>query len=294
MQTQTPRTLVSAASAAALALLLAACGTEGGTAGPGSDTVSPDLPVAGTHWTIGAVTVDGRRSAAPDGARVEFGADGRARGNSGCNTFGATVAVKGDTLTVSPQEITEMGCPEDRQRFETDLVKAFTGTLKGRQKGEALTLTSPDGRNGLELAAEADLPLRGTTWKIDGLVSGDTASSLPAGSGDKARLVLGADGRVSGNLGCNNFAATARVEGKTLTIDGPAATTRMMCTSPQMQLETRLYELLDGPLTYRLDHRTLTLTDADGKGLSAKAATGTGGTSEGAGGTEGQEPPASR
>ncbi|WP_030318262.1 META domain-containing protein [Streptomyces flavochromogenes] len=297
MQTQTQRTLASAASAAALALLLAACGTEGGStgAGSGSDTVSPDLPVAGTHWTIGAVTVDGRRSAAPDGARVEFGADGRARGNSGCNTFGATVAVKGDTLTVSPQEITEMGCPEDRQRFETELVKAFTGPLKGKQEGEALTLTSPDGRNGLELTAEADLPLRGTTWKIDGLISGDTASSLPAGSGDKARLVLGADGRVSGNLGCNNFAATARVEGKTLTVEGPAATTRMMCTGPQMQLETKLYELLDGRLTYRLDHRTLTLTNAEGEGLGATADTATtGGTSEGAGGTGGQEPSASR
>ncbi|WP_055600490.1 META domain-containing protein [Streptomyces aureus] len=299
MQTQTTRTLASAASAAAMALLLAACGTEGGGAGAGSgsgsDTVSPDLPVAGTHWTIGAVTVDGRRSAAPDGARVEFGADGRASGNSGCNTFGATVAVKGDTLTVSPQEITEMGCPGDRQRFEKELVKAFAGPLKGTQKGEALTLASPDGRNGLELTAEADLPLRGTTWKIDGLISGDTASSLPAGSGDKARLVLGADGRVTGNLGCNNFAATARVEGKTLTIEGPAATTRMMCTSPQMQLETKLYELLDGTLTYRLDHRTLTLTKAGGEGLGATAATATtGGTSEGAGGTDGQEPPASR
>ncbi|MFE5548675.1 META domain-containing protein [Streptomyces sp. NPDC056534] len=296
MQTQTTRTLASAASAAALALFLAACGTEGGSSGSGpgsgSDSLAPDLVVAGTHWTIGAVTVDGRRSAAPDGARVDFGADGRARGNSGCNTFGATVAVKGDTLTVSPQEITEMGCPGDRQRFEADLVKAFTGPLKGRQKGEALTLTSPDGRNGLELAAEPDVPLRGTTWKIDGLVSGGTASSLAPGTGGKARLVIGADGRVSGNLGCNNFGATARVEGKKLMVEGPAATTRMMCTGTQMQLETQLYEILDGPLTYRLDHRTLTLTDARGEGLTATAAPA-GGTSERTGGTDGQDQPAS-
>ncbi|APE22871.1 MULTISPECIES: META domain-containing protein [Streptomyces] len=298
MQTQTPRTLASAASAAALVLLLAACGTEGGTGsgpGSGSDTVSPDLPVAGTHWTIGAVTVDGRRSAAPDGARVEFTKDGRVRGNSGCNTFGATVAVRGETLTVGPQEITAIGCPADRQRFETELMKALTGPLKGKLAGEALTLASADGRAGVELAAEADVPLRGTTWKIDGLVSGNTASSLPAGSGDKARLVFGADGRVTGNLGCNNFSAAARVEGKTVTIEGPAATTRMMCTSPQMRLETKLYELLDGPLTYRLDHRTLTLVNAEGEGLGAKAADAkagaTGGTSDG---TDGQAPPASR
>ncbi|MER5307137.1 META domain-containing protein [Streptomyces sp. NPDC002773] len=253
-------------------LLLTACGTEGG-GGSGADTVSPDLPVAGTHWTVDAVTVDGRRSAAPDGARVAFVENGRARGNSGCNTFGAAVAVNGDTLTVSPQEVTEIGCPADRQRFEQELLKAFSGKLKGKIEGERFTLDSPDGRGGLELTAEPAAPLRGTTWKVDGLLSKDTAASLPAGSEGKARIVIGADGRVAGNLGCNNFSATARVDEKarTLTVDGPAATTRMMCASPQMTLETKLYELLDGPLTYRLDHRTLTLTDSSGEGLTAVA-----------------------
>ncbi|MER7947205.1 META domain-containing protein [Streptomyces sp. NPDC096079] len=253
-------------------LLLTACGTESGAGSGGADTVSPDLPVAGTHWTVGAVTVDGRRSAAPDGARVDF-EDGRARGNTGCNTFGATVVLKGDTLSVSPEEVTEIGCPGDRQRFEKEMLKAFSGRLKGTLKGDELRLSSADGRAGLELTAEPAVPLRGTTWKVDGLVSGGTVASPPAGSGDKARFVLGADGRVTGNLGCNNFSATARLDEKAhaLTVEGPAATTRMMCTGPQMQLETELYELLDGPLTYRLNHRTLTLTDASGEGLTATA-----------------------
>ncbi|MFE5909893.1 META domain-containing protein [Streptomyces wedmorensis] len=257
-------------------LLLTACGTEGGGgAGSGAGGVQPDLPVAGTHWTVEAVTVDGRRSAAPDGARVDFEEGGRARGNSGCNTFGAAVTVKGDTLTVEPAEVTEIGCPADAQRFETELLKAFSGALKGTLKGDALRLASTDGRNGLELTAERAVPLRGTTWKVEGLVSGQNAASLPAGSEGKARLLIGADGRVTGNLGCNNFSATARVDeqARTLTVEGPAATTRMMCTSPQMALETKLYELLDGPLSYRLNHRTLTLTDASGEGLTATATT---------------------
>ncbi|KQX49324.1 MULTISPECIES: META domain-containing protein [unclassified Streptomyces] len=255
-----------------LLLLATACGTEGGAgAGSGAGTLSPDLPLAGTHWTIGAVTADGSRSAAPDGARLDFGEKGRARGNSGCNQFGATVAAQGDTLTITPQEITEIGCPGDRERFEKALLKAFDGPLKGTIAGDRFTLASADGRDGLQLTAEPGAPLRGTTWKIDGLLAGDTAASLPAGSGAKARLVIGADGRVTGNLGCNNFSAAARIEGKTLTVEGPAATTRMLCTSPQMRLETKLYELLDGPLTYRLDHRTLTLTDSTGEGLTATA-----------------------
>ncbi|MFJ9430632.1 META domain-containing protein [Streptomyces sp. NPDC101490] len=266
-----PRLLV----ATALVALLTACGGAGGRGsgpGSGSGADTPDLPVAGTHWTIGAVTSDGVRSAAPDGARIDFGTDGTARGSTGCNAFASEVVLRGDTLTVSAREKSEKACPEDAVRFETVWTKAFTGPLRGTLKGQRLTLTAPDGRHVLELTAEPAAPLRGTTWRIDGLVSGATVSSLPGDSGAKARLVFGEDGRVTGNLGCNNFSATVRTDGGTLTVEGPMATTRMMCADPQMRLETRLYELLDGPLTYRLDHRALTLTDASGEGLTATAA----------------------
>ncbi|MFE7586008.1 META domain-containing protein [Streptomyces gardneri] len=267
-----PRALAALVPLLLLAATATACGTDRGPGAGQAGTVDPALPVSGTHWSIKAVTVDGRRSTAPAGARVEFKEDGRAQGNTGCNHFGATVGVNGDTLTVTQNEITEIGCPGDRDRFEKELITAFSGALKGTIKGERFTLASADGRNGLELASEPGAPLRGTTWKIDSLVSGTTVASLPAGSGSKARMVLGEDGRVTGNLGCNNFSATARVDGTTLTVEGPAATTRMRCASPEMELETKLYELLDGPLTYRLDHRTLTLTDASGEGLTATAA----------------------
>ncbi|GAA2790303.1 hypothetical protein GCM10019017_39680 [Streptomyces showdoensis] len=251
-------------------LFLAACGTQQG-AGPGAGSVGPGLPVAGTHWKIGAVTVDGARSAAPTGARVEITEDGRARGNSGCNTFGAAVTVAGDTLTVSPAEVTEIGCPGDLARFETALLKAFSGRLTGELKGKALTLTSPDGRRGVELTAEPDAPLVGTTWTVDSLLSGTTAASLPAGSEGKAKVTFGKDGRLTGSLGCNRVTAPAEISAETITL-GAIATTRMICTGPEMDLETRLYESLDGPLGYRVDHRTLTVTDADGQGFTATAA----------------------
>ncbi|WP_030760260.1 META domain-containing protein [Streptomyces griseus] len=262
-----PRSTLAAAAAVLLAALTA-CGRGGGSGGAGD----PDLPLAGTHWTVTAVTVDGSRSKAPGGAAVEFTRDGRARGSTGCNHFGGTAAVAGATVTVSPDEVTEVGCPEDRRRFETAFLAAFTGPLTGTLEDGVLTLASADAGRKVELAAEPSAPLRGTSWKIDGLVSGDTAGSLPEG-GDKARFVVGADGRITGNLGCNGFSAAAEVDEKarTLTVEGPAATTRMMCTSPQMALETKLYELLDGPLSYRLDHRTLTLVDGAGEGLTARA-----------------------
>ncbi|MGW6537329.1 META domain-containing protein [Streptomyces sp. NPDC055051] len=264
-----PRSTLLAAAVLLAALTSCGQGEGGGSAGAGD----PDLPLTGTHWTVGAVTVDGSRSPAPDGARVGFDRDGRAQGSTGCNHFGAGVAVAGATVTVSAIEMTEMGCPDDRQRFEAAFLAAFTGPLEGALKDGALTLVSADGTKKVELAAEPSAPLRGTTWKIDGLVSADTAASLPAGAEGTARLVIGADGKVTGNLGCNNFSATAKTDEKArkLTVEGPAATTRMMCESARMTLETRLYELLDGPLSYRVDHRTLTLTDGAGEGLTARA-----------------------
>ncbi|MFD4371604.1 META domain-containing protein [Streptomyces sp. NPDC058486] len=270
-----PRSTLAAAVLLAALASLTACGQGGSGAGSGGGGAGdPDLPLSGTHWTVGAVTVDGSRSAAPAGARVDFTGEGRAQGSTGCNRFGATAEVAATTVTVTRNEVTEMACPGDRQRFETAFLAAFTGPLKGTLDGGALTLASSDGTKKVELTAEPSVPLRGTTWKVDGLVSGDTAASLPAGAEGKARLVIGADGRVSGNLGCNDFSATAKVDegARTLTVEGPAATTRMMCSGPQMTLETRLYDLLDGPLTFRLDHRTLTLTDGSGQGLTAVAA----------------------
>ncbi|MEU8757655.1 META domain-containing protein [Streptomyces sp. NPDC048659] len=253
-------------------VFLAACGTQRG-ADPGAGTVAPALPVAGTDWTVGAVTVDGARSVAPPGARVAFTADGRVRGSSGCNAFGAAVTVSGDSLTVAPSEVTAMGCPADQARFEAAFLKAFSGELKGGLKGTALTLTSPDGRRGVELTAEPDAPLTGTAWTVDALLSGKTAASLPAGAAGKAVLTFGKDGRLTGSLGCNRVTAPAEIDTKAKTITlGALATTRMICTGPQMDLETRMYEALDGPLRYRLEHRTLTVTDADGQGFTATAA----------------------
>ncbi|MFJ3906548.1 META domain-containing protein [Streptomyces sp. NPDC090025] len=269
-------------AATALGLLLSACGTGSGSdpgsgtgsgtgSGSGSGADSPDLPVTGTAWQVAAVTADGVRSVAPPGARLEFKDGGRAQGDTGCNHFGATAAVRGDTVTVKPQEVTAIGCPGDRQRFEKALLAALGGgDLKGRLAGTALTLTSADGRRGVELTAEPAAPLVGTEWRVTGLVEGDTASSVPAGAEDKARLTFGEDGRLTGRLGCNRVTAPVTVTPKTLTL-GTIATTRMMCTGPEMALETKLYESLDGPLNYRVDHRTLTVTDASGHGFTATA-----------------------
>lgn len=253
-----------------LALLaLAACGTEPGS-GSGDGSVRTDLPLTGVHWSVDSVTVGGKKTAAPAGAQVEITDKGRAQGNYGCNHFGADVKVEGDTVTVSPGEMTEMACAKDIQGFEDTLRAAFSGRLKAKITDGKLTLTTEKG-DSIALTSERPAPLVGTKWSVNSLLSAGTASSLPAGTDKKAYLTFGKDGSVQGSLGCNTFHSTAKISGADITF-GRLATTRKMCPGPEMNLERELLKVLHGTVTYQLQHRGLTLTAPNGKGLAASAA----------------------
>ncbi|MET8327516.1 META domain-containing protein [Streptomyces sp. NPDC005181] len=260
-----------------LALLtLVACGTESGSrAGPGSgtddsDSVRTGPTVTGIHWKADSVTVGGKKTAAPDGVHVTITPDGKATGNFGCNHFSATVRMKGDGLIVTRVASTAMGCEKDVEKFERAMARAFSGTLTAAVADRTLTLTTAKG-DVLAFTSEPSAPLIGTTWTVTALVSGSVASSLPAGAGKKAQLTFGKDDSVQGSPGCNQIRGTATVSGSSVTF-GRINGTKMMCPDPQMKVERALLAILDGRATYRIDHRTLTLTAASGEGFSATAA----------------------
>ncbi|MEU8526507.1 MULTISPECIES: META domain-containing protein [Streptomyces] len=258
--------IVTAAAALASLVLLTACGTETGSGG-GAGAVGSDAFVANVRWTFDTLTVDGKKTTAPPGAYVEFGEDGRASGNSGCNHFGGESEVRGDTLTVTLGETTEMGCDASLQSFETLLHKTFDGRFKAVVDGDTLTLTRSDGDT-LVLSSQPPAPLKGTKWTVESLVSGDTASSLPAGTEGRAHFVIAEDGKVTGNLGCNRFSTTATVSGSTITF-GRLASTRMVCAPPQMKVEEAMSKVFESRATYGLHVRSLTLTAPDGTGVAA-------------------------
>jgi heat shock protein HslJ len=272
MTKKQPYATGAAALVPLLALALTACGTQSGDGrgtGAGSSSVRPDVPVTGVHWTVESVTVDGKRTAAPAGAHVRIDDKGRARGNFGCNHFDARAAVDGDTITVSDTGMTEMGCPEPLQGFEDALKSALTGRLKATLDDGRLTLTTADGDT-VRLAEQPPAPLVGTTWTVNSLVSGRTATPVPAGTEGKASLVFGKDDSVRGSLGCNQFSAPVTTDGSTMTF-GRVTTTRKLCAGPQMELERALLEAMKGKVTYVIDHRTLTVTAPDASGFAAGA-----------------------
>ncbi|MFD8969259.1 META domain-containing protein [Streptomyces sp. NPDC059568] len=280
-------TAVTTVTAVAL-FTLAACGTESGSGSGSGGSVQSDLPLTDVHWSVDSLTIDGKKTAAPAGASVEIGADGRASARTGCNTIGADVTVDGDTITVGDKQSTLIGCPEQLQAFEKALGGAFAGKLKATVEGveggsaeeRRLTLTTADGDT-ITLTSAPPVPLAGTEWTVNALIDGATATSLPQGTDGKAHFTFGKDGSVEGSLGCNSFRGTAKVseaaEGTgekaaaTITF-GRLSATRKLCPGPEMPLERQVQKVLEGKVTYELHHRSLTLKQADGQGLDAVAA----------------------
>src|SRR6478752_2392875 len=166
----------------------------------------------------------------------------------------------GGTRTAAP-EGTHIEIDSEGKAFQGELTAAVAG------KGHARTLTLTTARgDSIALTAEPPAPLTGNAWKVTGLVSGSAASSVPAGTEDKAHLTFGEDGSVEGNLGCNSFHGKATVSGSTITF-GPLASTRKMCPGPGMRLERALLGVLQGKTSYEIDHRSLSIEAKSGEGL---------------------------
>ncbi|MFJ3306209.1 META domain-containing protein [Streptomyces sp. NPDC086549] len=252
-------------AAAVLVPLAAACGSEHA----GSGTAVARQAVTGVHWTVDSVTVDGTAHRAPAGAHVEIGDDGRAEGNYGCNHFSARASFEGGRVRLSDTAATEMACAEQPMAFERNLARTLAaGPLTTAVKGDKLTLTTTAGDT-VHLTEEQDAPLYGTRWTITALGAGGTVGSLPKGA--DAHLTFDRKtGRVTGRLGCNQVTARATVSHSRITLGSPG-TTRMMCDASLMDTEKTLLRLFDGTVTYRVDHRTLTLTSANGETVTAVA-----------------------
>ncbi len=274
MRTQrvTHKAVIGSAAAVIALGLLSACGDEkaggsGSGSGAGKSSVAPGPDLTGVQWGVQSITVGGKKAEPPrGGAYFEINKDGQVQGTFGCNSFSGRVDLSGGTLKVGSLTRTEMYCGDD---FEDRAFSVFEGKLTARAAGDDVTLTSGEG-DSITLEKVEPAPLIGTEWQVTGLIEGETAMSLPKAA--KAHLTFDKDGRVSGNLGCNNFHAKATVhKNGTITL-GLAGVTLMNCPDDDvMKTEATLMKLFDGEAEYKITHRALSLTRS-GIGLSASAA----------------------
>ncbi|GGZ24800.1 META domain-containing protein [Streptomyces poonensis] len=103
-------------------------------------------------------------------------------------------------------------------------------------------------------------PVTGVHWNVDSLTVDGRTSEAPEG----AYLRIDEDGEAQGNYGCNDFGATATVEGDRVDIE-QADSTAMACEKVPMSFEESLARTLTGgTLTARVNDGELTLTTGDG------------------------------
>ena len=164
--------------------------------------------------------------------------------------------------------MTDMGCAAPlmaQDQWVADLLNGSTITLDGT----SLTLAKASIRVTLldRVVADPDRPLLGTRWVLDGIISGDAVSSVPAGV--TAAITLTA-GQVAVEAGCNSGNGTATVSGTTIAF-GSIGLTRKACTPDVMSVEQAVMAVLSGTVTYSIEAASLTLK-AGSHGLMLRAA----------------------
>ena len=113
----------------------------------------------------------------------------------------------------------------------------------------------------LSACAANGTSLTGTTWKLASY--GPKVAQTAAAAGVETNLTIGADGKLSGNMGCNSMGGDFTVSGDTITFKNVYAT-EMACAEPQMLQEGAALKVLQGSVTFKLDGDTLTVTSTDG------------------------------
>jgi heat shock protein HslJ len=188
--------------------------------------------------------------------------------NAGCNHMGGAYAITDGRLTTGQMAMTDMACDEPLMAQDT-WVAAFVGGAAVTLSGDTLTLQHAEVTMTLtdREVADPDRPLAGTRWILDGMVTGDAVSSVPAGV--TAALTI-ANGQIQVESGCNTGSASVTSTDTTLTI-GTLRQTTMACQPDAMAVERAVTAVLSGEIAYAIDADVLTLT-ADGAGLMLRAA----------------------
>ncbi|MCX7783818.1 MAG: META domain-containing protein [Meiothermus sp.] len=220
-------------------------------------------PLLDTRWTLAAYAQGGRMvPVSPEvGATLEFTLN-RVGGQSGCNSFGGSYTLEGNTLRFGPLVQTLIACREEAlNRLERAYLQAL-GQIQGFSlDGSALRLKNQAGQTLLILARARPQAILGE-WKVTAIQRGNAIASVEEGT--QPTLTFGS-ARVGGNTGCNQFSARYTLEGFSLKV-GPAASTRRACQNEATAgQEAAFLQALEKAESFRIVGQRLTFYDADGK-----------------------------
>ncbi|MEQ9507027.1 MAG: META domain-containing protein [Hyphomonas sp.] len=221
----------------------------------------------GSAWKVtmmgGTAIVSGREPV------LEFNADGKLGGSTGCNSFFGGYEQDAAVLSVAGLGSTKMMCigegvMEQEQAFMDILDGVSVLTL--RQDGNLLTVKGEDGVSftGERIVADAEPSdpalLTGAEWVVEDINR--------TGVIDNSNLTLtfGTDGRVSGSTNCNSFGGAYSVDGSKLTFT-PLVMTRRACVAPALANQEQKYvSALSGEMDWKItSDGALELTGDEGR-----------------------------
>ena len=243
------------------------------TSGPGA--TSPGAGVASEQLdgrTFRGADVTGHDLVGGTEVALTF-QDGQLSANAGCNTSTGAFTLEGGVLrTEGERATTMMGCPPDLEAQDQWLAEFLSDGAEASLDGDVLTLTAGEVAMVLSAAGEDALPLTGTTWVLDSIIEGETASNVPAGS-EPPTILIGEDAMAELFTGCNTGGASVAVTGDDALSFGPIRLTKKMCDEAAMSLESTVLAVLESTPKFTITgERGLTLTAADGTALEFRPA----------------------
>ena len=242
-------------------MLLAACGDDSSGSDASSDA-SP-TPVTGADLagrTFVSTSVTGFKLIDGTEIRISFEED-HLSASAGCNTVGGAYTVENDLISVSEPSATLMACDPQLMAQDDQLIGFLTDDPTITVSGDVLTLTGAEVT--VEMQEEGSgggngAPLVGTTWTLDAIVDGDSASSVPSGV-EPPTLEISDAGEASVFTGCNRGGAPVEVRDTSLTF-GPLRLTRMACGDDATAVEAAVTSVIDGKVDYSINGDVLTVS----------------------------------
>ena len=230
---------------ALIATLLFAAGCGGGSGGGSSSTDTSDL--TGVVWVLLGV-----EQATPS---IQFAAK-QVSGSAGCNRFSGSYTVDGDRMSFGPLATTQMACPPPADEVERMFLKALDGVTHWRVDSGKLVLS---GSKTLRFGVAS---ITGS-WTVTSFRQGDAIKSTLLDT--HVTATFGADDRLTGSAGCNDYDARYTTDRTTIQIATPKAGTRE-CAEPKgiMEQERAYLEALPDARSYELAGAQLTLLSAAG------------------------------
>ncbi|ALG86812.1 META domain-containing protein [Gordonia phthalatica] len=198
--------------------------------------------------------------AIPGGGPLVLGfTKGSLSANAGCNGHGGSVAFDGGTMTAGRLMGTMMACPPPRDGTDRWVSDLFAAPLTWQLTGTELVLSRGDQK--VVLQERTNRPVVGTRWQVTSLVKHDAVSSSVILEQRKPFFRIDADGKLTGNDGCNAMTGSAKVDGTTVEFS-PIATTRKACDPETAEIERAVLAALNGKTTVKVDGDDMSLTNA--------------------------------